>query len=250
MRFQPEFAVAVASAYNDLLIEKWLDRDSRLKGSVHIAPQDPEAAVREIHRVGEHPSMVQVMMPLSFMLYGEKRFLPIFEAADRYGLEIGMHQASEIGMGLQYQYYIEWHAALSLSFQNQLLGLIFHGIPDRFPDLKFVMTEGGFTWLPSLMWRLDQHYRSLRLEVPWVKRMPSDIIRSQFRFGTQPIEDISAEQLLQLIDWMGSDELLVFSTDYPHWDTDEPTRALPRGLPKDLLQKIMLDNARATYRRL
>jgi uncharacterized protein len=86
--------------------------------------------------------------------------------------------------------------------------------------------------------------------VPWVKRMPSDIVREQIRFATQPVEEFTWEQFSQLIDQMGSDELLCFSTDYPHWDFDSPLEALPTDMPDDLKRKIFSENARAIYERL
>jgi len=49
-----------------------------------------------------------------------------------------------------------------------------------------------------------------------------------------------------VIDHLGSDELLLFSTDYPHWQFDGDD-ILPAGIPPDLVQKIMVDNPRATY---
>jgi predicted TIM-barrel fold metal-dependent hydrolase len=48
---------------------------------------------------------------------------------------------------------------------------------------------------------------------------------------------------------MQSDELLLFSTDYPHWQF-ERNDALPEGLSSDLVRKIMIDNPLATYGRL
>ena len=47
---------------------------------------------------------------------------------------------------------------------------------------------------------------------------------------------------------MGSDELLMFATDYPHWHFDSPSEALPSGLPQATRRKILYDNARAFYR--
>ena len=82
------------------------------------------------------------------------------------------------------------------------------------------------------------------------KRPPSRIIREQVRFATQPIEPFTAAQLQTLIGQMESDELLCFSTDYPHWDFDSPLTSLPPGLPDDLAAKIFHGNARATYPRL
>src|SRR5581483_8827504 len=51
---QSKFAAALATAYNDWLIEKWLSADSRFKGSVAVAAQEPVLAAHEIDRVGDH----------------------------------------------------------------------------------------------------------------------------------------------------------------------------------------------------
>jgi uncharacterized protein len=101
-----------------------------------------------------------------------------------------------------------------------LISMIVNGVFDRFPRLKFALIEGGWSWLPHVVWRLLHEYKSLRQEIPWVKRLPSEHIVKSGRvvLSTQPAEDLSADQWLKLIDLMGSDELLVFSSDYPHWD--------------------------------
>ena len=54
------------------------------------------------------------------------------------------------------------------------------------------MLEAGVFWVPWLMRRLDIHYREFRSEIPWVKRLPSEHIRDNVRFATQPI-DVDAE---------------------------------------------------------
>jgi uncharacterized protein len=81
---------------------------------------------------------------------------------------------------------------------------------------------------------------------PWVTRAPSDYIRERIRFTTQPVEEMPVERFLQLIDWMESDELLVYSSDYPHWDYDAPQEAV-KGVPEDLQRKILFENAAALY---
>jgi predicted TIM-barrel fold metal-dependent hydrolase len=57
------------------------------------------------------------------------------------------------------------------------------------------------------------------------------------------------QQFERLIEHMGSDKLLLFSTDYPHWQFDGE-EALPDGLPEAMIRKILLDNPRETYPRL
>jgi len=83
-----------------------------------------------------------------------------------------------------------------------------------------------------------------------VDRAPSDIVRSNIRFSLQPIDAPPDPQILnRLFDHMQSDELLLFSTDYPHWQFDGD-EVLPEGLSSDLVHKIMIDNPMATYGRL
>jgi predicted TIM-barrel fold metal-dependent hydrolase len=56
--------------------------------------------------------------------------------------------------------------------------------------------------------------------------------------------------LLTVIEQLGSDELLMFSSDYPRGHADEGLDALPAGLPPDLRRAILSGNARAFYPRL
>ena len=80
------------------------------------------------------------------------------------------------------------------------------------------------------------------METPWVDRAPLEIVRSNIRFSLQPIDaPPDPETLNRLFDHMQSDELLLFSTDYPHWQFDGDA-VLPEGMSSDLVRKIMIDN--------
>lgn len=127
--------------------------------------------------------------------------------------------------------------------------MVFNGVFEKYPGLKLMMIEGGFTYAPHLMKKMDQQYKELRHEVPWVKRMPSRIMREHVRFTTQPVEELSQEEFLQFMGQLGSDDMVCFSTDYPHWDYDSPLRALP-PLGKELEEKVFSENARAAYPKL
>jgi predicted TIM-barrel fold metal-dependent hydrolase len=246
-----EFKNALMSAYNDWQIEHWLEGDERLYGSVQINAWDPEAAAREIERVAEHPRIVQVMLYIGDQPFGPPRYHPIYAAAERHGLVVGIHHSENSPTALgRHRYFAEWHTLVPQVHMSQTVSLIFNGVFDRFPELRVILLEGGFSFVPHLMWHADQQWKELRHETPWVKRAPSRIIREQVRFATQPIEEFTAAQLTTLIGQMESDELVCFSTDYPHWDFDSPLTALPAGLDEDLARKLFLDNARATYARL
>jgi predicted TIM-barrel fold metal-dependent hydrolase len=110
------------------------------------------------------------------------------------------------------------------------------------------MMEGGFGWIPCVLWRLDKDWKGMRHEVPWVVRRPSEYIRERFHFTTQPIEEPDdPAHLQQIVDMIGVDTFFLFATDYPHWDFDSPDRAL-QPLRKELRSKILFENAKALYR--
>jgi predicted TIM-barrel fold metal-dependent hydrolase len=248
MDIQFELAAALASAYNDYQIEHWLARDDRFLASIHVAPQDPQAAAREIDRLGDHPRVAQVLLPIAQWAYGDPFYHPIFEAAQRHNLVITLHHTTEVkGSFGRGRYYIEWHVNVPQGAMSTLTSLVSNGVFDKFPELKFSIIESGWSWLPHLMWRFDQNYRSLHQEIPWVKRLPSEHIRERVKFSTQPTEDFKAVNWLRLIDMLESDRMLIFSTDYPHWDFDSPDESVPRSLPAELRHRIFYENARELY---
>jgi predicted TIM-barrel fold metal-dependent hydrolase len=113
--------------------------------------------------------------------------------------------------------------------------------------LKIVLIEAGFAWLPSLAWRLDRLWKRLREETPHLKRLPSEYIRDHVWLTSQPMEEPQPrEHVLDAIEWIGWDRLL-FATDYPHWDYDDPAQVLPFRLGDAQRQQFFIDNARALY---
>lgn len=253
---EPDFAAAIASAYNDCLIDNWLNKDPRFKGSLFVAQQDPLLAAKEIDRLGSHPGFVQVVTSsASRMPLGQRFFHPIYEAAERNGLPVAIHPGAE-GAGQSNPptpagyptWYIEWHTCLSTNFMAQLTSLICEGVFEKYPDLKFVLIEGGVSWLPHLMWRLDKNYTALRSQVPWLKKMPSAYIRDHCYFTTQPIEEPKqAVHLKQIFEMIDAEHILLFSSDYPHWDFDSPDHIL-KWLKPEERQRIFYDNAKQLYK--
>ena len=145
-------------------------------------------------------------------------------------------------------YYMQEHFAQSSGMQNTLMSLVFEGVFERFPKLKVVAIEGGFAWVPALCWRMDKHWERMRAETPHVKRPPSAYMRENVWYTTQPIEEPERpNDLLDIIRWIGADRLL-FSTDYPHWDFDDPRTAFKVRLPVADRQAIFAGNARRLYR--
>ncbi len=249
LKLQYGLASALARAYNDYVVDHWLTVDDRLLGSIQVFARDPQAAAREIDRMADHPGMRQVMLPVvDDIAYGDPHYRPIFEAAERNRLQVAFHHTvlaeGPYGMGL---HYMERHALLPTAMMSQVISLICNGTFDNYPNLKFIVLEGGFTWLPSVMWRLDREYRQGRVEVPWIKKLPSEHCRERLKLATQPTEDLRSDEWEKIVDLMGTDDILVFATDYPHFDFDDPDASIPHNLSADLREKIMWKNAASFY---
>jgi predicted TIM-barrel fold metal-dependent hydrolase len=199
--------------------------------------------------------MVQVLMCSGArMPYGQRFYHPIYEAAERNGLPVAIHPGSE-GRGISGAptpagyptRYLEWHNILPANYMAHLNSLICEGVFEKFPNLKFVAIEGGIAWIPHLMWRMDKNYKALRDTVPWLKKLPSEYIREHIYFTTQPIEEpANPEHLNQIFDMIGADHAIMYSSDYPHWDFDDPVVALA-GIRRDLKPKILAENAMKLY---
>jgi len=88
----------------------------------------------------------------------------------------------------------------------------------------------------------------LRHNTPWVKQLPSLYLREHIRFTLQPTDaPPDPTQLRQILEQMESDELLMFATDYPHWQYDTPEEALPAVFDGALRDKVLSKNAQSWY---
>jgi len=253
--FSEDLGAGFAKALNDWMAAEWLDREPRLRASIVIPVQNPEMAVDEINRVAADKRFVQVLMlVMGDMPLGKRHYWPIYAAAEKHGLPIGIHAGSAYrhpvtSLGWP-TYYTEDYAAQAPAFQQCLSSLICEGVFTKYPDLKVVLLESGFTWLPAHLWRLTKFWRGLRIEVPWLDRAPSEVVKSNVRLTIQPCDAPPTEAMFQqLMEHLDSDELLLFSTDYPHWQFDGDD-VLPPGLSPAMVRKIMIDNPLATYPRL
>ena len=199
--------------------------------------------------------MVQALAThCSVMPYGDPYYHPIFRACEDVGLPFAIHLGGNGGINTgsfangSPRYFGEAHALFPQPAQTHLASMIFNGVFERFPKLKFVIIECGVTWAPPLMWRMDAEWRALRKDTPWVKRPPSEYVRDHVRFTTQPIDQPrKLENFWGLLEEMNAKETLMFASDFPHWDQDDPSQL---KFPEDWRADIFGGNALKTYTRL
>jgi uncharacterized protein len=254
--FNEDMAAVVCSAVNDWTAKELLDRDPRLRASILIPIQSPELAVKEIERLAGDHRFVQVLtLVMGETLLGNRRYWPIYKAAETHQLPICVHAGSTFRTAPTYSgwpsYMVEDYVSNGTAFENVLVSFIAEGVFQQFPKLKIVCAESGITWLPTLLWRINKEWRGVRAEVPWIDRAPAEIIRENVRFTLQPLDVPSddPDKLLRTLEHIGTDSVFLFSTDYPHWHFDGDD-VLPEGFTEATLQKLLNDNALETYPRL
>jgi predicted TIM-barrel fold metal-dependent hydrolase len=249
-----EFGAGVATAMNRWVAAEWLV-DPRLKGSIVVPYEDADAAVKEIERWAGDPRFVQVLMVTrTANPPGQKPYWKIYEAAAAAHLPIGVHAFGFGGYPVTASgwpsFYIEDMVGHAQSSQSFLTSLVIEGVFESIPNFKLVMIESGFAWLPPLAWRLDKLWNRLKQETPHLKRAPSEYIRESVWLTTQPMEEPQPRaHVLDAIDWIGWDRL-IFATDYPHWDYDDPTQVLPMPLPEQQRHDFFFNNAMNLYRQI
>ena len=252
---EPDYAAALMTASNATIVEDWLKQDDRIRASIVVSPTDPQLAAEEIRRWKDEPGFVQVMMPSGARIpYGQRFYHPIYEAAREIGCPVAIHPGTE-GSGISGpptasgypSSYFEWHTSLVGSYLAHLVSLITEGVFIKYPELTFVMVEGGVSWVPPLLWRFDKNWKALRQTTPWLEAPPSELVAKHIKLTTQPIEepdDIS--HLHQMLDMFPAEQMLMFSTDYPHWDGDVPDFTA-RLLPDRLRNRVMYKTAAELY---
>jgi uncharacterized protein len=212
--YNPYFAAALCQAANQWSADRWLSLpDDRIWGSVLVPTELAEEGAAEVRKWAGSPRIGQVLMvgnPLA-KPFGHPHYHPIYEAAAEAALPIA---------------------------------LITHGVFEKFPGLKVLITEYGFSWLPPVVWRLDSIFDVLRAECPLVKRLPSEYVRDHIRMSTQPLDSSRTPQIIE--SFPDYEHILCFSTDFPHFDGDEP-RQLANKVPKEWLPKVYYQNAADLY---
>lgn len=102
-----------------------------------------------------------------------------------------------------------------------LASLVYDGVLEKFPQLRFGVTELGATWLPSFLHFIDTGYRSFRniQDLSHLSMKPSDYLRRQV-----VVSPFAGEDVGWVMNQAGS-EMVAFSSDYPHHEgTDDPIR--------------------------
>jgi len=183
--------------------------------------------------------------------YGNRCYHRIYEACQEHRLAVCVHPGAEAAgvvgspTGVGYPtYYLETRIARSQMAVAHCASLICEGVFERFPSLSFAFLEMDQFWVPGFLWKMDADWKSLRQQTPWLKQLPSETFRKHIRIGSQPmVEPEAPNQLEELWGAMHAEETLIYCSDWPHFDWDDPATAYQR-VPEKMRLSVFSDNAR------
>ncbi len=253
------YDAAVVSATNEWLASTWLSstHGNRFVTSIHISLGNPREAIKEIERWAGHPQFVQVAAPMhAHAPYGEQRYFEVWEAAAHHRLPVAIHGDGSGGVELPAtmaglpNHFLDYHTLLPLGGFLRFISLVTEGVFERIPNLTLVLTDGGLSIFPELLWRLDAKARSFKDEMPWVTMRPTEYLAKHVRFVTRkddfPSERHHLDVALRL---SRADQTLLYGSNYPMWDLIDLDGEVG-DIPESSRDHVLVGNALATYPKL
>ena len=248
-------AAAMARAYNRWIRDYCSADPKRLLPAAVVPLQDPEAAVAEVEAVARDGLRCVMVRACRYrgLAHDHPDFAPFYAACAHHGLVVGLHpflfpdvewtQAILPDLAGAPSSRVVMADMLALPIDNMLTMayLMFGGVCDRHPGLKFAFMESNATWV-----------------APWIDRMEARFARGGHRLIATPPSEILARQcfvsvegdersLVPLLDLIGED-VLFWASDFPHFDGHFPgavTEAV-EGLaetPDRVTRKVLGENA-------
>lgn len=255
--FEPDFALALCRAWNDWMAHFRKLDPGRMQAAALLTLHDATLAARELRRaVVELGFRAGQMMPnpVKGVNLHDPRLDPLWAEAERLGVPICFHPAPKNYSDSHFinRFLTRPSSTMTLGLSNpvELMAAVASmtagGVLERFPRLRVAFLEGNCSWLPWLLWRLDEYWEMCKGgEEAKLQALPSEYFRRQCFISVDPDED--------QVEWVTrklGDDTLVFSTDYPHSDSRFPEatqRFLKLPLSADSKRKILWDNCARLY---
>lgn len=256
-----EFKWALLRAYNDWLAEFCAAHPNRFKGIAMLANDDPALAVQELERA-KKLGFVGVMIPTvageGVPQYHERGMDLLWEAAVANDMSVNIHagtarernkktnliQASggrnPTKSPLKYEVFVK-----------PMLNMIFGGVFERHPKLKFISAENEAGWATHILERADfewQRYQNVQVKdfEGRIPEKPSYYFKRNIKLTF--LRDTVA---IRTYDLLGEDTLM-FQTDFPHGISTYPNSramcdAMFQGVDEKVRDKIVYHNAAQLY---
>jgi len=247
---EPDFAAAIARAYNDWLHDFCGEYPDRFYGAAMVAPHDVTSAVAEARRCAEEYGFKAIFLApgcVNRRPWHDAYYDPLWAECERLGIALTFHGGGQTFLRPDFSLEVfdklmMWHVFNQpLGIMTAVVSICGGGVLERFPKLRVGFLEGNCGWAPWLLQRLDEHWEwTGKWEAPDLKRKPSEYFLASCFLSVEADESTVKDYVA----WYGDDNL-VFSTDYPHADSKYPRAVAAFGelpLSESSRRKVLWDN--------
>jgi predicted TIM-barrel fold metal-dependent hydrolase len=238
----PDYAVAFCRAYNNWLAKVLLKPEAGLLGVALLPVQDGKEAAKELRRAKQELGLVGAMLPADGgHLLGYRHYDPIYQAAAEVDMPVSVHASGSWAADAhttadQFPKFVQAHTiSHPFGIIRQVTSMMFEGVFERYPTVRFGFLECGGTWVPWFFDRMDEEYEHRgEEEATDLQRKPSEFVHEggNLFFGCEAEERLLGPTLTLI----GSDTVM-YASDWPHWDGDYPASLFEMQNREDLTEE-------------
>jgi aminocarboxymuconate-semialdehyde decarboxylase len=239
---KPQHGLETSRFFNDHIAQCVADNPTRFMGLGTVPLQDVDLAIKEMERC-----MVELKMPgieigsnINQINLSDKSLYPFWEAAEKLNCSIFVHPWEMMGEDKIKKYWLPWLVGMPAETARAIASIIFGGVLDTFPKLKFAFAHGGGSF-PLTIGRLE-HGHAMRPDLCAIDN-PNNPRNYIGKFWIDSLVH-DPKALDFIVDVMGEDKICCGS-DYPF-----PLGELHPGLliethikDKALQNKLLYENA-------
>jgi predicted TIM-barrel fold metal-dependent hydrolase len=263
----PELRAACVRVVNDWARELYEESNGRFIMLLPLPCQTPEEAVAELLRVAEFglPTGVIFDWANAPQPVLHQMWEPVWAAAEETRLPINLHAhplggSRQLGEGVsglepRNQFLMKVVSFPMGPMADLMSAVVFAGICDRHPGVRFVLEEAGVGWVPFLFWRFDREYEwgdpSARVFQPDIllSDKPTEFVKRQVFFtfeveeegGFRRVPEVGLQNFLWASDFPGLDSPWPHSKAMGHVSVEA-------ALGKEALNQLVFDNAVSLYK--
>jgi predicted TIM-barrel fold metal-dependent hydrolase len=247
---EPEYQQDLFRAYNDWVAAFCSAAPDRLFPHATLSILDPSAAAAEARRVAKlgFRGVLINAHPRPGMDFGSDRYEELWATLEDCGLMASLHLYAGDTEPRPLTF-LAGYSTDPIRVQQSIASLIFTGVVERYPRLRFVIVESDVGWLAHLLSRMDRAFE--RKAPRWGSVLKSGLLPSEL-FKRQFSCVLTDDRAAILAREITGTQVLMWGSDYPHNDSSWPESAkvlesVLAGVSAAERRQIVHDNAARLY---